>query len=48
MDITVHTICNMVFPQFLQASIQGQARCRDSSLGSNTAHGAAPAFIDKP
>lgn len=36
----------MVFPQFVQAGIQGPARHRDSSLDSNTPHGAAPA-LDK-
>lgn len=41
------TIYNMTFPQFPQAYTQGPARHRDSSLDSNTPHGAAPAFIDK-
>ena len=41
------TICNKAFPQFVQASIQGPARHRDSSLDGNTPHGAVPAFVDK-
>lgn len=44
--VKVYTICNTVFPQFLQAGIQGPARHRDSSLDSNTLRGAAPTFID--
>lgn len=45
--VKVHTICNKVFPQFHQASIQAPARHKDSSLDNNTAHGAAAACIDR-
>ena len=44
--VKLYTICNMLFPQFLQAGTQGPARHRGSSLDSNTPHGAAPA-LDK-
>lgn len=40
----MHTICNMEFPQFLQASIPGPARHKGNVPGSSTDHGAAPAF----
>lgn len=43
-----HTICDMAFPRFLQASIPGPARHRGSFLGSSSDLGAAPALADKP
>lgn len=43
-----HTICNMAFPRFLQASIPGPARHKGSFLGSSSDLGAAPALADKP
>lgn len=37
----------MVFPRFLQVSIPGPARRKDSFLGSSSDLGAAPALEDK-